>query len=148
MIPPITTDEILALDRAWEDAIVARDVSGMERLASDDLVYSHASSEIDDKTTFLDHIVNGPLRFDQVEYENVEVVLRESVAVLTCALHLRIVDAAGAPDELHFRTTHVWADEAGTWRLLANQSTHLPQDHPLRRMPDRPVTVDGSCDGN
>lgn len=130
-----TTDDVLALDREWEDAIVARDVPTMERLASDDLVYSHASCEIDDKAAFLGHIAHGPLRFLQVEYEDIAVVTRESVALLTCALHLRVTDATGEPDQLHFRTTHVWGREVDAWRLLANQSTHLPEGHPLRRMP-------------
>lgn len=133
---------VLALDREWEDAIVARDISALERLASDDLVYSHASCEIDDKATFVEHTAHGPLRFHQVEYEDVAVVVRAFVALFTCALHLRISDCAGEPGELHFRTTHVWAYERSGWRLVANHSTHLPTGHPLRRMPDAAVPAD------
>lgn len=139
----VTADEVRALDREWEDAIVARDLPALERLASDDLVYSHASCEIDDKTAFVGRIAHGPLRFLQVEYEDVGVVIGESVALLTCALHLRIIDGNGQQGELHFRTSHVWAHEASGWRLLANQSTHLPTDHPLRRMPDLQRTDHG-----
>lgn len=119
-------DLVIELDREWEDAIIARDVETMERLASDDLVYTHASCAVDDKAIFLLHIADGPLRFVEISYDDIAVRLTDTTAVLTCELHLRTLDRDQRPGELHFRTTHVWVKEVGHWRLLANQSTHMP----------------------
>jgi ketosteroid isomerase-like protein len=117
--------EIVATDRAWEDAITHRDVSEMTRLASDDLIYTHANSIVEDKAGFIDHIVNGRLRFLAVEYEDIAVRVHGNMGLLTCALHLDTLDDANVKGELHFRTTHVWILTDGRWQLLANQSTYL-----------------------
>ena len=98
----------------------------LSRLGSDDLVYTHASSVVEDKAGFIDHIVNGKMRFIKVDYEDVEIRPHGDMALLTCALHLKTVDRTnGERGELHFRTTHVWILEDGRWQLLANQSTYL-----------------------
>jgi ketosteroid isomerase-like protein len=123
---PADNREIVAMDRAWEDAITHRDVAELTRLASDDLVYTHANCIIEDKAGFIDHIVNGKLRFLTVSYDDIAVRAHGSMALLTCALHLTTLNAAEVSGELHFRTTHVWISEDGAWRLLANQSTYLP----------------------
>jgi ketosteroid isomerase-like protein len=120
-------DEIVALDRAWEDAITNRDAGELGRLGSDDLIYTHASSVVEDKGRFIDHIVNGRLRFAKIDYEDIVVRAYGRMALLTCALHLDTVDSStGTEGELHFRITHVWIREDGRWQLLANQSTYLP----------------------
>ena len=118
--------EVIAIDRAWEDAIIRADTSALDRIGASDLVYTHAGGSVEGKAGFIDHIVNGRLRFTSIEYDDVEVRLHGTSAVLTCALHLDTVDRAGDPSELHFRVTHVWIARDGRWQLLANQSTHLP----------------------
>lgn len=118
---------IIALDRAWEDAIINSDVGELDRLAADDLVYTHAGCLVEGKEGFIDHIVNGALAFTSVDYEDVEVRVHGDTAVLTCALHLQTLDRADQPGELHFRTTHVWVNGGDAWRLLANQSTFIPE---------------------
>lgn len=120
------TAEIIALDRAWEDAIVRVDPGELDRLSSEDLVYTHAGGWIEGKASFIDHIVNGPLLFPVIKYEDISVLVHGTTAVLTCALHLETTDREGARGELHFRVTHVWTHEDGRWLLLANQSTHIP----------------------
>ena len=119
--------EIIALDRAWEDAIIQENIDEMNRLASDDLVYTHANCIIDNKAAFIDHIIEGELRFVAINYEDIEVRMHGPTAVLTCALHLDTLDSGNKKGELHFRTTHVWIFEDDQWQLLANQSTHIPK---------------------
>lgn len=119
--------DVVRLDREWEDAIIAKDVAAMDRLACDELVYTHAGGAVDDKPTFLRHITDGALTFVTIDHDDIAVRVHGSTAVLTCALHLTTIDRAAQPGELHFRTTHVWSEKDGRWRLLANQSTHIPQ---------------------
>ena len=126
-ITEIIATEIIALDRAWEDAIIQKNADEMARLAADDLIYTHAGCSIDDKPGMIDHIMNGELTFVSVDYEDIQVRAHGDMAVLTCALHLDTLDKEGKEGELHFRTTHVWILEKGRWQLLANQSTHIPQ---------------------
>lgn len=126
-------DEIIAVDRVWEDAIIAVDVRTLNRLAADEMVYTHAGCDVDDKSAFIDHIVNGALRFTRIDYEDVAVRTVGPTAVLTCALHLETVDRCQVAGGLHFRTTHVWICRDERWQLLANQSTHLPATTEERR---------------
>jgi ketosteroid isomerase-like protein len=117
---------IVALDRAWEDAIINEDADELERLGADDLIYTHAGGWIEGKAGFLGHITDGPLRFPVIEYADTEVRLHGECAVLTCELHLQTLDREGAVGDLHFRVTHVWSKIGPDWRLLASQSTHMP----------------------
>jgi ketosteroid isomerase-like protein len=118
--------EVLVADRAWEDAIIRVDSAALDRIGASDLIYTHASGSVEGKAAFIDHIVNGRLRFTSIEYDDVEVRVHGASAVLTCALNLDTVDRAGDRSELHFRVTHVWIARDGRWQLLANQSTHHP----------------------
>ena len=118
--------EILALDRAFEDAIIAVDASALDRLSHEDLTYTHAGGWIEGKAGFIDHIVTGANSFEVIDYDDTEVAVHGDTAVLTCALHLETRDRAGTAGELHFRMTHVWHRGADGWKLLASQSTHIP----------------------
>lgn len=118
--------KIVALDRAWEDAIVRADAAELDRLAADELVYTHAGGWIEGKSGFVDHVVNGELSFETIKYEDTEVCVMGDCAVLTCALHLDTRDRQGQTGELHFRMTHVWCRSTDGWQLLASQSTHIP----------------------
>ena len=51
---------IVALDRAWEDAIINEDADELDRLGADDLIYTHAGGWIEGKEGFLGHITDGP----------------------------------------------------------------------------------------
>ena len=126
MSMPDVPAAIIALDRAWEDAIIRVDADELDRLAATDLVYTHAGGWTEGKASFIDHIVNGQLLFPAITYEGVEVHVHGTTAVLTCALHLQTVDRAAVAGDLHFRVTHVWIEEDGSWQLLASQSTHIP----------------------
>ncbi len=120
------TAEILALDRAFEDAIIAVDAATLDRLALEDLAYTHAGGWVEGKVGFIDHITSGALRFESIDYEDTRVVVHGDTAVLTCALHLDTRDRSDQAGELHFRMTHVWHRSPTGWKLLASQSTHIP----------------------
>ena len=75
--------EIIALDRAWEEAIVRVDSGELDRLSSEDLVYTHAGGWIEGKASFIDHIVNGQLLFPVIEYEDISVLV---MALRRCSL--------------------------------------------------------------
>ena len=87
---------IVALDRAWEDAIINEDADELDRLGADDLIYTHAGGCYEGKEGFLGHITDGPLRFPVIEYADTEVRLHGDCAVLTCELHLQTLDREGA----------------------------------------------------
>lgn len=121
------TAEILTLDRAFEDAIIAADASTLDRLAHEELTYTHAGGWIEGKAGFIDHIETGALSFEVIDYDDTQVVVQGDTAVLTCALHLQTLDKGGQAGELHFRMTHVWNRGVDGWKLLASQSTHIPR---------------------
>lgn len=121
------TDEIIALDQAWEQAIIDEDVASMRRLAADDLVYTHSNCVVHDKEAFVSYILNGPIDFQTVRYEDVETRLHGDMALLTYSLHKTYaLKADGRQDELHFRSSHVWIRQDGRWQLLANHATRIP----------------------
>ena len=108
-----STDEkaVLAAEKAWADAAVAADVNTLDRLFSDDLVYTHSSGKQQTKAQVIDDIKNKRVNLD---YDNETTSLRQYGNVMLVA-HKR----GGT------FYTMVWVRQPGGWRLVSRQATRL-----------------------
>ena len=55
------------------------DAAELDRLGSEDLVYTHAGGWHEGKTSFIDHIVNGELLFPAIGYEEAAKLAKEAL---------------------------------------------------------------------
>ena len=119
-------DEIKSADRQWAEAAKSGDAAQLNRLLSNDLVYTHATGVIDDKTSYIEKVKSKRQKYDGIVHSNVRVkTFGGHTAVLTARMRMHGTNSAGAFDD-QVLMTHVWVKLNGTWQLVAHQTTKLP----------------------
>jgi ketosteroid isomerase-like protein len=113
-----STDE--ALIRSLEDqrwnAIVETDIATLERLISDDLVYTHSSGRMDNKTEYLE-LVNQ-LDYQAFRPTEVKVHFFRETAIVTGRTEIDLL-VSGEVTTLKIRYTVIWNHGADdVWRFV------------------------------
>lgn len=78
-----TLGDIEDLEECRWKALIAGDRDVLDRLLSDDMVYTHSTGRVDGKESYLEAVTGGFLRYRGVRKSDVVVRKHGSVAVLT-----------------------------------------------------------------
>jgi uncharacterized protein (TIGR02246 family) len=118
-------DEIKAVDQEWAQAAKTGDAAQLTRLLSNDLVYTHATGIIDDKTSYIEKVKSKRQKYDGIVHSNVRIkVFGGHTAVLTARMRMHGTNPAGPFDD-QVLMTHVWVKSSGSWQLVAHQTTKV-----------------------
>ena len=116
-----TDEELTALARGWDQAMVANDVEAIGRYMADDWRIVGSDGSISDKATLLELIRSGTLTHDVMTSESIEVRRYGDAAVVTA----RGV-SGGTYQGQAFRETelssNVFVRQSGRWTCVL---THL-----------------------
>lgn len=104
-------EEILKMEKARTDAILAADGPAMQKLFDDELVYIHSSGRLDTRTSYIDNLVTGKSAYKAFAFSNVKVRVYGDCAIVSGDA---IVDATKSRLDLRF--TNVWSKSSGIWR--------------------------------
>jgi ketosteroid isomerase-like protein len=116
--------ELLRLDDERSRAMMAADTATLERLMSDDIVYTHSSGRLDSKKSFIASIAGGTVKYRRIQCKEVAASLREGFAVLTGAVEID-VETGGKLLNLNLRFSNVWERTAKGWQQIVWQSTPI-----------------------
>jgi hypothetical protein len=116
--------ELLRLDDERVRAMMAADTATLERLMSDDIVYTHSSGRLDSKKSFIASIASGAVKYRRVERKEVTTTLREGFAALTGAVEID-VETGGRVLNLNLRFSNVWERTPTGWQQIVWQSTPI-----------------------
>jgi len=123
--PAAVEDEIKDADMQWAAAAKAGDAAKLDRLLSNDLVYTHSTGIIDDKASYIAKLKSKRQKYDGITHSNVRVkVFGGDAAVLTARMHMYGTNQSGAFDD-QLLLIHVWVKTNGVWQLAAHQTTKL-----------------------
>lgn len=117
---------VLQTLKKFDDAVIARDEATLNAITATNLSYGHSSGKIQDKTEFVDDVVNGSFQFVSITNDNQSVNISENVAIVR---HILSADAtnAGQPAKVHIGIIMVFQlDENDKMVLLARQAYRLP----------------------
>jgi ketosteroid isomerase-like protein len=122
--------EIRALEDAWTQALVDRDVERIRSFMTDDFSITTAGwlDTPADRETWLGHGLDG-FRLEWFAYDDVRVRrYGDNVVVAQSRCRQRGTDlASGGPWAMVFRYTDVWVrDGDGAWRIDVRQATGRP----------------------
>ena len=118
-------DEIKAADMQWAAAAKSGDPARLEKLLSNDLIYTHATGIIDDKAAYIEKLKSKRQKYDGIEHSNVRVkVFGGDTAVLTARMRMHGTNQSGPFDD-QLLMIHVWVKVNGAWQLAAHQTTKL-----------------------
>jgi ketosteroid isomerase-like protein len=120
-------EELRHAEKDRVEALVNRDVVGLEKLLADDLTYTHSTGIKESRAEFLHRIQSGELKYDFMQHETgVSVRMYGDTGVLTGTSRVKV--RAGAQIlNLHIRFTEVWVLKRGSWRLVAWQATRIAE---------------------
>ena len=109
--------EIVAVEAALRNAQLTADVSELDKLIAENLLFTGPDGQLGTKAQDLDAHRSGVVRFR--EHEPTELrVRRVGLDVAIVALRARlVVEVNGSMISGTFRYTRVWAREQGAWRV-------------------------------
>ena len=124
---------IKAADDQRVAATVAGDSARLALIFSDELRYAHSTGGVDTKTSYIDSLKSGRLKYISYDYEERNFTFPATgVALMTGKVHVKTKSAAGESQSI-LGFLAVWREEKGEWRFLAWQSCKLPSAKPAAK---------------
>jgi ketosteroid isomerase-like protein len=119
--------EIVACEAAIRAAQLAADVAVLDRLISEDLLFTGPDGQLGTKAQDLDAHRSGIVRFRAHEPEELR-IRRVGANVAVAALRARLtVEVAGTTVSGTYRYTRVWARQGGeAWRVVGGHVSEVP----------------------
>ena len=94
-------------------------------MLGDDLVYTHSTSLLDSKASYLDKLRSRKVVYRKVERPEESIQVYGDTAVIAGEVRLEVL-VDGSPRAMRSRFTNVWAKRPRGWQMVAWQSTSLP----------------------
>ena len=117
--------EVLAAERALQDAMRASDVDALERLLHPELLAVGPDGQLVDRAADLEAHRSGVFEIAELTEEEVRVIVAGDTAVTFVVLRIRGT-IAGADASGRMRYTRTWVRDAGAWRVIAAHISPLP----------------------
>jgi ketosteroid isomerase-like protein len=118
-------DEIRAADQRWAIAVKTGDTAALERMYTSDLIYAHATGNIENKSQYIERLKSGKQKYSDVIIEKTKVVAYGDSAV-SHSIVRTIGTNDNGPFNDHVMMMHLWVKQRGEWRLAAHQTTKIP----------------------
>ena len=109
-------------------ALVRGDIPALQTLMGDDITYVHSSGQADTKSSFLDAIRSGQLRYHSWLPKKMNVRVMGDAAVLNGVYSVRVTNSSVQKDpiEMDVFFLTVYARRDGRWQQIAWQTTRAP----------------------
>ena len=117
---------IIELDRKRMDAMAQKDVETLNKVLCKGLVYTHSSGRQDTKQSLIEGMQSGTTVYTSVVPSEVKAQDLGNAVVLTGVAAIAVT-SNGKPNSFRVRFTDVYENQNGTWRMIAWQSTKLPE---------------------
>ncbi|SVA00964.1 uncharacterized protein METZ01_LOCUS53818 [marine metagenome] len=114
-------DEILALENRRIEAMLKGDVQTLEEILADDLVYTHTTARLDTKASFIDAVKTGKSVYNSLELQFGEIRDLGDAVVVTGHGKFHV-----GSNKFELKFTDVYAKRNGAWKMVAWQSTRVP----------------------
>lgn len=98
----------------------------LENIASEGLSYGHSGGKVQNKTEFVNDLINGSFDFQTVNIANQTIKVVGDNAIVRHTFTAKATNA-GAPVDLNIGNLLVWRKESGQWKLLARQAFKVPE---------------------
>jgi len=117
--------EIERLETARREAMLACDIAALDSLTAPDMTWVHASSEVDDKSSFLEGFRTGRLKCFRIEQRQIRIQVYGDSALVSGIVDMEVA-VEGRRRSSSNRFSCVWVDGAAGCQLVRWQSTRIP----------------------
>lgn len=118
--------DVRAADAERIEAMLALDVTKLDRILDDGLVYMHSSGVADDKKAYLDGLRSKLWEYKSIRTEDERITVRGDTATVFCHLMITLL-MKGEPRTVDSNALAAWTKASGRWRLLAVLSSARPK---------------------
>ncbi len=116
--------QILKTFEQRTQAQIQRDFPTLERLMADECMYTHASSQTQNKTEFIGDLKSGKRVYKALKNTDLHVLVYGHTAVLTGQSGISAVND-GKNVEVATKFLEVYEKRHGQWQMVAHQSTRI-----------------------
>lgn len=117
--------EVLAADETRYRAMVTEDFATLETVLGDDLIYTHSSTVVDSKQSFVETLRTRKVTYIKTDRSDVKVTPYGCIAVVTGRGDFDVtIDSK--PLQVQIRFTNVWHKRSSRWQMVAWQATRIP----------------------
>jgi ketosteroid isomerase-like protein len=118
-------DAVRDAERRWAAAVLARDLPALDKIFADNIIYAHATGNVETKQHYIDRLKTGKQRYDTIQHESTKVVMYGDAAVAHSIG--RMTGNTGQPFNDHLMIMHCCVTQNGAWRLAAHQTSKLAE---------------------
>ena len=112
--------ELMRLQRAADEAEDKKDLAALDRLLTDDYIFTAPGGAVTDKKKLIEEVKNGvPEEGQTISYEDVKANVYGKAAVVNYRLIVKGRDKDGKDYISRYRNTVVWVKQQGHWRMAA-----------------------------
>ena len=118
-------DELLSLDRQWQEAVVAGDVKFIGMRTADDFVFTHGGGTmVDTKADWVRRTKQVPQKQLQRKASNQTVEIHGDIAMVFGRLDVRAITKTDSPPVCYaLEYVHLYARRKGQWMFLSHRTT-------------------------
>ncbi len=110
----------MQLQRAEDDAEDKRDLTALDRLLSDDFIFTTPNGALSDKKKLIDDVKNDePEAGQTIGYDEIRTQDYGKTAVVNYLLTVKGKNKEGKDYTNRYRNTVVWVKQQGRWQMAA-----------------------------
>jgi len=113
-----TEQDLIRLEKEWNEAYVKRDLAALDRLEADGIVQTDSDGSVFTKSADIEEVKTGVLVVTSSVQDDIKVHVYGDAAVLT----YRSAEKGqykGEDYSAQFRYTDTWVKKAGRWQIVA-----------------------------
>ncbi len=120
---PAAVKEVTSAMESLKQAMIHKDGAALDKLLSDDLLYTHSAGQFETKADFVKSIVSGKSIVERLDYSGTVVRAYGNTALVKGGGDLYHTKT----NIVHMNILHVWVKGSGGWKMVARQATKLAQ---------------------
>ena len=110
---------VSAAVESMRKAMAESDKASLEKLAEDELLYSHSSGRVENRAEFIATLVGAKSGFSAISLSDQTVNVIEDIALVR---HKFTGTRKGDGNKMNLAVLTVWRERGGQWKLLARQA--------------------------
>jgi hypothetical protein len=110
---------VSAAVESMRKAMAEGDKANLEKLAEEQLLYSHSSGRVENKAEFIATLVGEKSGFSAISLSDQSVNVIEDIALVR---HKFTGTRKGDGNKMNLAVLTVWRERGGQWKLLARQA--------------------------
>jgi len=115
---------LIALENAWNQAQIHRDGEALNRLVTDNFVYTDTDGTVMNKQRFMADIKDMSTQTSSVANDDVSVFIYPGMAVVIGRYHAKGMNH-GKPFDHYGRFTDTWISSGGQWMCAASHTNSI-----------------------